>query len=166
MFCKFNFVSKSWMKNSWKCCGFGHHSCWQLWFHEKNCQKNLGEKLVKMLGFCQNFKFFEQKFDFYNSVNFYSAFFWKTCFWKECLKFLHGKKLGQTYLKKKQGSKGGKNQNRLKTFFLETLPSFRDTKETLAKIIFRLLLSFFIVTWEKGPFDLWTQKRTNKSHLK
>ena len=23
-------------------------------FHEKNCQKNLGEKLVKMFGFCQN----------------------------------------------------------------------------------------------------------------
>ena len=28
------------VKNSWKCCGFGHFSCWQLWFHEKNCQKN------------------------------------------------------------------------------------------------------------------------------
>ena len=38
-------------KNSWKCCGIGLLSCWQLWFHEKNCQKKkLGEKLVKMLG--------------------------------------------------------------------------------------------------------------------
>ena len=27
-----------WVKNSWKCCGFGLFSCWQLWFHEKNCQ--------------------------------------------------------------------------------------------------------------------------------
>ena len=39
------------VKNSWKCCGFGLFSCWQLWFHEKNCQKKLGEKLVKMLRF-------------------------------------------------------------------------------------------------------------------
>ena len=22
---------------SWKCCGFKLFSCWQLWFHEKNC---------------------------------------------------------------------------------------------------------------------------------
>ena len=51
------------VKNSWKCCGFGLFSCWQLWFHEKN----LGEKLVKMLGFCQNW-IFGQKFDFSNSV--------------------------------------------------------------------------------------------------
>ena len=27
------------VKNSWKCCGFGLFSCWQFWFHEKNCQK-------------------------------------------------------------------------------------------------------------------------------
>ena len=39
-------------EKSWKCCGFGLFSCWNLWFHEKNCQKNLGEKLVKMLGIC------------------------------------------------------------------------------------------------------------------
>ena len=32
------------MKNSWKCCGFGLFSCWQLWFHEKNCQKKFGRK--------------------------------------------------------------------------------------------------------------------------
>ena len=52
-----------WVKNSWKCCGFGLFSCWQLWFHEKNCQTILGEKLVKRLGFCQNW-IFGQKFDF------------------------------------------------------------------------------------------------------
>ena len=68
---KFNFdfprkLSIFWgVKNSWKCCGFGLFSCWQLWFHEKTCQKNLGEKLVKM--FCQNW-IFGQKFDFSNSV--------------------------------------------------------------------------------------------------
>ena len=44
-------------ENSRKCCGNGLFSCWQLWFHEKNCPKNLGEKLVKMLGFCQNWIF-------------------------------------------------------------------------------------------------------------
>ena len=27
------------VKNSWKCCGFGLFSCWQLWCHEKICQK-------------------------------------------------------------------------------------------------------------------------------
>ena len=27
------------VKNSWKCCGLGLFSFWQLWFHEKNCQK-------------------------------------------------------------------------------------------------------------------------------
>ena len=32
------------VKNSWKCCGFGLFSCWQLWFHEKNCQKDFGWK--------------------------------------------------------------------------------------------------------------------------
>ena len=47
------------VKNSWKCCNFGLFSCWQLWFHEKNCQKHLSEKLVKTFG---------QKFDFSNSV--------------------------------------------------------------------------------------------------
>ena len=81
----------------WKCCGFELFSCWKLWFHEKNCQKkigcktrenvvvldflavenfdftrkivkkNLGEKFLKMLGFCQNW-IFGQKFDFSNSV--------------------------------------------------------------------------------------------------
>ena len=36
-------------------------------FTRKIVKKNLGEKLVKMLGFCQ---IFGQKFDFYNSVTF------------------------------------------------------------------------------------------------
>ena len=38
-------VDFSGVKNSWKCFGFGLFSCWQLWFHEKNCQKKLGKKL-------------------------------------------------------------------------------------------------------------------------
>ena len=46
-----NCQKKYWVKNSWKCCGFGLFSFWQLWFHEKNCIKKLDEKLVKMLGF-------------------------------------------------------------------------------------------------------------------
>ena len=33
-----------WVKNSWKCCGFGLFSCWQLWFHEKNCPKKIWVK--------------------------------------------------------------------------------------------------------------------------
>ena len=33
-----------WVKNSWKCCGFGHFSCWQLWFHEKNFQKIIDKR--------------------------------------------------------------------------------------------------------------------------
>ena len=46
---KFNFdfprkLSIFWVKNSWKCCGFRLFSCWQLWFHEKNCQKKFGWK--------------------------------------------------------------------------------------------------------------------------
>ena len=36
-------------------------------FTRKIVKKNLGEKLLKMLGFCQNWNF-GQKFDFYNSV--------------------------------------------------------------------------------------------------
>ena len=37
-------------------------------FTRKIVKKNLGEKLVKMLGFCQNW-IFGQKFDFSNSVH-------------------------------------------------------------------------------------------------
>ena len=78
------------VKNSRKCCGFGIFCCWQLWFHEKNCQKNLGEKLVKMLGFCQNW-IFVQKFDFSNSMCTYldvvlclleiTTFSWPSDYW-------------------------------------------------------------------------------------
>ena len=32
------------VKNSGNCCGFGLFSCWQLWFHEKNCQKKIWVK--------------------------------------------------------------------------------------------------------------------------
>ena len=43
---KFNFdfpwkVSIFLVKNSWKCCGFELFRCWQLWFHEKNCQRKI-----------------------------------------------------------------------------------------------------------------------------
>ena len=73
------------MKNSWKCCGFGLFSCWQLWFHEKNCLKKFWWKTRENVGgfaifycwhswfpeiivkFCQNW-IFGQKFDFSNSV--------------------------------------------------------------------------------------------------
>ena len=37
-------------------------------FTRKIVKKNLGEKIVKMLGFCQN-KIFGQKFDFSNGVD-------------------------------------------------------------------------------------------------
>ena len=40
-----------WVKNSWKCCGFGLFSCWQLWFHEKNCQKIRLKNSWKCWGF-------------------------------------------------------------------------------------------------------------------
>ena len=70
-------VKKNSVKNLWKCCDFGLISCWKLWFHEKNCPKNLGEKLVKMLGFWTKIWLFEycakqpltQKLDFLNSRN-------------------------------------------------------------------------------------------------
>ena len=37
-------LSIFWVKNSWKWCGLGLFSCWQLWFHEKNCQKKIWVK--------------------------------------------------------------------------------------------------------------------------
>ena len=70
---KFNFdfpwkLSIKWVKNSWKCCGFGLFKTVDNYdFTRKIVKKNLGEKLVKMLGFCQNW-IFGQKFDFLNSV--------------------------------------------------------------------------------------------------
>ena len=53
-----------WEKNSWICCGFGLFSCWQLWFHEKNCQKNLDEVLVKMLVFFVKIEFLDKNLTF------------------------------------------------------------------------------------------------------
>ena len=38
------------VKNLRKCCGFGLFSCWQLWFHEKNCQKKFGWKTRENVG--------------------------------------------------------------------------------------------------------------------
>ena len=58
------------VENSWNCCGFGLFICWQLWFHKKIVKKYLGDKLVKMLGFCQNW-ISGQKIDFSNSVIYY-----------------------------------------------------------------------------------------------
>ena len=63
-----NCQKKFGVKNSWKCCGFGLFSCWQLWFQEKNCQKKFG---VKNSWKCWVFcqnRIFGQKFDFSNSV--------------------------------------------------------------------------------------------------
>ena len=37
-------------ENSWNCCGFGLFSCWQFWFHEKNCQKKFGWKSRENVG--------------------------------------------------------------------------------------------------------------------
>jgi len=37
-------------ENSWKCCGFGLFSCWQLWFHMKNYLKKFGWKTRKNVG--------------------------------------------------------------------------------------------------------------------
>ena len=56
------------VKNSWKCCGIGHFSCWQLWFHEKNCQKKFALKTRENVGDLSKLIFW-QKFDFSNSVS-------------------------------------------------------------------------------------------------
>ena len=45
------------VKNSWKCCGFGLFSCWQLWFHEKNCQKKFGWKTRENVGILSKLNF-------------------------------------------------------------------------------------------------------------
>ena len=45
------------VKNSWKCCGFGLFSYWQLWFHEKNFQKNLGWKTCENVGVLSKLNF-------------------------------------------------------------------------------------------------------------
>ena len=84
------------VKNSWKCCGLGLFSSWQLWFHEKNYRFFFGWKTrenVLVLDFLavDNFDFtrkivkknwmeklwnwiFGQKFDFSNSVLAYCPF--------------------------------------------------------------------------------------------
>ena len=46
-----------WLKNSWKCLGFRHFSCWQLWFHEKNCQKKFGWKTRENVGVVSKLSF-------------------------------------------------------------------------------------------------------------
>ena len=66
------------VKNSWKCCGFGLLSCWQLWFHEKNCQRELGEKTRENVGVLSKLNFWT-KFDFSNSVS--HEVMKKTGFW-------------------------------------------------------------------------------------
>ena len=46
------------VKNLWKCCGFGLFDSWQLWFHEKNCQKkNLGWKTRENVGVLSKLNF-------------------------------------------------------------------------------------------------------------
>ena len=52
------------VKNSWKCFGFGLFSCWQLSFHEKNCQKKFWVKNSwKCWGFVK-IEFLDKKFTF------------------------------------------------------------------------------------------------------
>ena len=53
---------KNWVKNSWKCWGFALFSCWQLWFHEKNCQKKFGWKTRETVGYLHFL--FVDNFDF------------------------------------------------------------------------------------------------------
>ena len=47
----FDFLRSFWVKNSWKCCGFGLFSCWQLWFHEKIVKKIWEKNSWKCWGF-------------------------------------------------------------------------------------------------------------------
>ena len=51
-------------ENSWKCCGFGLFSCWQLWFHEKNCQKKFGWKTRENVGIFVKIEFLDKKWRF------------------------------------------------------------------------------------------------------
>ena len=44
-------------KNLWKRCGFRLFSCWQLWFHEKNCQKKIGWKTCENVGVLSKLNF-------------------------------------------------------------------------------------------------------------
>ena len=45
------------VKNSWRCWGFGLFSCWQLWFHEKICQKEIGWKTRENVGVLSKLNF-------------------------------------------------------------------------------------------------------------
>ena len=45
------------VKNSWKFCGFRLLNCWQLWFHEKNCQKKIGWKTRENVGVLSKLNF-------------------------------------------------------------------------------------------------------------
>ena len=48
------------VKNSWKCCGFELLSYWQLCFHEKNCQKNVGWKTRENVGVLSQLNFWTE----------------------------------------------------------------------------------------------------------
>ena len=61
-----------WVKNSWKYCGFGLFTCWQLWFHEKNCQRKTRENVV-VLDFLH-----VNNFDFTRKIV-KKKFGWKCC---------------------------------------------------------------------------------------
>ena len=51
-------------ENSWKCYGFGLFSCWQLWFHEKNCQKKNGWKTRENVGCFVKIEFLDKNLTF------------------------------------------------------------------------------------------------------
>ena len=74
-----------WMKNSWKCCGFKLFSCWQLWFHEKNCPKIVGWKT-------------REDFGVLSKLNFW------TKIWCFELSYLHGFLSNTTVLRMKSNS--------------------------------------------------------------
>ena len=61
-------VKKIWVKTSWKCCGCGLFSCWQLWFHEKNCQKKIGWKTRENVGVLSKLNFWTKNEDFEQCV--------------------------------------------------------------------------------------------------
>ena len=52
------------VKNSWKCCGFELFSCWQLWLHEKICQKKIGWKTRANVGVLSKLNFWTKIWHF------------------------------------------------------------------------------------------------------
>ena len=58
-----------WVKNSWKCGSFGLFSCWQLWFHDKNCQKKFGLKTCENAGVLSKLNFWTKNEDFEQCVD-------------------------------------------------------------------------------------------------